>query len=54
MDLMIWPAAQTVNFYLVPSPYRVAYISFVALIWNIYLSNISHKVRKTNFFGEGE
>ena len=44
MDLSVWPAAQAVNFYVVPGQYRVAYVSFVALLWNIFLSYISHKV----------
>jgi protein Mpv17 len=44
MDLTVWPAAQAVNFYVVPGQYRVAYVSFVALLWNIFLSYISHKV----------
>lgn len=43
MDLCVWPAAQAVNFYVVPGQYRVAYVSFVALLWNIFLSYISHK-----------
>ncbi|CAB4006591.1 mpv17 2 [Paramuricea clavata] len=43
MDLSVWPAAQAVNFYVVPGQYRVAYVSFVALLWNIFLSYISHK-----------
>lgn len=44
VDLSVWPAAQAVNFYVVPGQYRVAYVSFVALLWNVFLSYISHKV----------
>lgn len=44
MDLTVWPAAQALNFYMVPAHYRVAYVSFVTTLWNIYLSNIKHKV----------
>jgi hypothetical protein len=49
MDLCVWPAAQAVNFYVVPGQYRVAYVSFVALLWNIFLSYISHKVNCANY-----
>lgn len=37
-NYVLWPAAQMLNFYLVPLHYRVVYASGVALIWNTYLS----------------
>ncbi|XP_064480285.1 protein Mpv17-like [Ornithodoros turicata] len=35
---MIWPAAQLVNFYIIPLHLRLLYSNSVAVIWNTYLS----------------
>ncbi|CAG5131005.1 unnamed protein product [Candidula unifasciata] len=42
VDWAFWPAAQFVNFRFVPSSFRVLYVSFAALLWNIFLSYIKH------------
>jgi len=34
----LWPAAQILNFWVVPPPLQQLYINFVALAWNTYLS----------------
>jgi len=43
MDMVVWPPAQTINFYFVPPAYRVLYISFISLFWNAYLSMVQHR-----------
>jgi len=43
MDMVVWPPAQTLNFYFVPPAYRVLYISFISLFWNAYLSMVQHR-----------
>jgi hypothetical protein len=36
--LLVWPAANIINFKFVPQDYRVAYVSLIGLGWNTYLS----------------
>lgn len=38
-NLMIWPAAQFINFALIPLRYQVIFVEFIAIFWNAYLSN---------------
>ncbi|KAF2071206.1 hypothetical protein CYY_007474 [Polysphondylium violaceum] len=40
---MLWPAAQLINFSLVPPNLRVLYTSVVSIFWNIFLSHLGHK-----------
>ena len=40
---------QAINFYFVPTQLRMAYINFVTLCFNTFLSYIKHKVRKVLF-----
>ncbi|CAF0742345.1 unnamed protein product [Brachionus calyciflorus] len=37
-DCTIWPACQMVNFYFVPTVYRLLYVNFISVIWNALLS----------------
>jgi len=39
----IWPAAQMINFGLIPLPYRVLYANSLGLLWNCYLSYAQYK-----------
>jgi protein Mpv17 len=42
----IWPAAQLVNFGLVPPHLRVLFANMVGVVWNSYLSFATARVRK--------
>lgn len=47
MDCTVWPAAQVVNFFLVPPSWRVTYNSFMTFLWTVFLSYMKH-VSKTS------
>lgn len=42
-DWCIWPPTQFMNFYFLPSRFRVAYVASVTLCWNTFLSFMKHK-----------
>ncbi|KAG7154318.1 mpv17-like protein 2 [Homarus americanus] len=41
-DWFIWPPSQAINFYFVPTQYRVLYINGVTVVWDIFLSHMKH------------
>jgi len=41
-DWIIWPPSQAVNFLLVPARFRVLYVNFVTVLWDIFLSYMKH------------
>ncbi|XP_046357976.1 mpv17-like protein 2 [Haliotis rufescens] len=43
VDWFVWPPAQFINFYFLPTQYRVAYVSVLTLCWNCFLSYVKHK-----------
>ncbi len=50
MDWCVWPAAQYLNFYLVPTHYRVVFVNFILFCWNVFLSYIKHNVSSLILF----
>lgn len=38
----LWPAAQVVNFALVPKTFQIVYVNCVALVWSVVLAYIAH------------
>eukprot|EP01136_Pigoraptor_vietnamica_P007370 Opistho-1_new@2633 len=46
VDCAIWPLAQLLNFYFVPSQLRVAYVGTATLFWNVFLSHMKHSHAK--------
>lgn len=42
-DWMVWPPTQFLNFYFIPSPYRVFYINAVTMFYNVFLSYMKHR-----------
>lgn len=41
-DWMVWPFAQFLNFYYLHPRYRVVYVNFVTMLYNVFLSYVKH------------
>lgn len=39
----LWPAAQLINFTVIPRTFQIVYVNCVALVWNVILTYISHE-----------
>lgn len=43
IDWCVWPPAQFINFYLLPTKFRVVYVSTLTFFWNTFLSWMKHR-----------
>ncbi|XP_053606234.1 mpv17-like protein 2 [Plodia interpunctella] len=41
-EWMVWPPAQIINFYYLPTRYRVLYDNFISLGYDVYTSQVKH------------
>lgn len=44
IDWCVWPPAQFINFYLLPTKFRVVYVATITFFWNTFLSWMKHRV----------
>ncbi|XP_073977890.1 mpv17-like protein 2 [Rhodnius prolixus] len=45
-EWMVWPPAQIINFYILPTRYRVLYDNLISLGYDIYTSHVKHDLEK--------
>ncbi|KAL3869288.1 hypothetical protein ACJMK2_041990 [Sinanodonta woodiana] len=43
VDWCVWPPCQFINFYFLPTQFRVLYVSSITLCWNTFLSWMKHR-----------
>lgn len=43
IDWCVWPPAQFINFYLLPTKFRVVYVATITFFWNTFLSWMKHR-----------
>jgi len=47
-EWIIWPPAQMINFYFLPTQYRVLYDSTISFGYDMYTSHIKHNTQRIN------
>ncbi|XP_072753558.1 mpv17-like protein 2 [Anoplolepis gracilipes] len=47
-EWVIWPPAQVINFYFLPTRYRVLYDNMISLGYDVYTSHVKHNVQTVN------
>jgi len=43
-EWVIWPPAQVINFYILPTRYRVLYDNTISLGYDVYFSHVKHEI----------
>ena len=51
-EWVIWPPAQFVNFYFLPTRFRVLYDNIISLVYDTYTSHIKYQVKIVDNFEE--
>lgn len=44
-EWLVWPPAQIINFYLLPTKYRVLYDNTISLLFDIYTSRVCYDIK---------
>jgi protein Mpv17 len=47
-EWVIWPPAQMINFYFLPTRYRVLYDSMISFGYDMYTSHVKHNTQRIN------
>ncbi len=50
MDWLVWPAGQFINFFFIPTQFRVVFVNIILFCWNVFLSYAKFNVREEVLF----
>ncbi|CAG7717217.1 unnamed protein product [Allacma fusca] len=54
VDWTLWPPIQLINFYYIPTGFRVLYVNTMTAFWNVFLSYMKHYDQLQGFVPTGE